>query len=1145
MDRSMVPFTLGEVRSLCGRISYKRGEQLVKEGLVAELNSDGAGHFEAKVHGEQQYVVRVDVNRSGTLKAQCNCPAYTPYYGYCKHIAAVLIMIHQVHSEPGIRSGYVVPLSPLFENTESVGSADDEYPQDSQPNTTVAYEGDDIVSSSLISLFQRKSGVTRKHGSELATTVPLHGRKELLNVEFTVKRVHSLGDEYKFVMEMKVGEKRLYIVNDLGEFLGHVEAADRYPFTKLFAYDPNVHEFSPEDCELIMRLIDIHNSEYAYKEATHLSPRYSSTRSKGDKRQLILPPLAWKSLVQLMTGVGLNVLMEQDNGATRSFVAEEGKLPVSFKISKEQETESYLMDIESLQECTLMPRYGCAVAEERVIMLEESDTRIASELWKLLYHKDSNQLHILPIQIDSFMEHVVPGLRRLGNVSMEQQIADRLVETQLRAKLFLEQDGEVLRGMLEFHYDGIKLQPLSLGNRNESEAGSGGWGVDSIGSPSLGDVILIRDTQREALILDMIDRSAFRIYEGGLIAEAEDELYDVLFNLLPELEHVAEIYATPSVKRMIHSSNRPPKVKIDTDSSLNWLEVSFEMDAMSEDELRGIFLSIVEKKKYYRLPEGAFLSLENEEFQVFNRLYSDLGMKKNDIKGGLISLPVARGLQFQDRNEDGLQGVQWGRSLRRLLDHLKDPEAMDFEVPSSLASILRDYQVTGFRWMKMLAHYHFGGILADDMGLGKTLQSIAYIVSEHEKSSATGVERKPVLIVAPASLVYNWESEFHKFAPQLHVKVAAGDKQERSEVLSEVEKVDVIVTTYPSLRRDLEWYREITFDTLIIDEAQYIKNPASQTAQAVKEISAAHHFALTGTPIENSLEELWSIFDAVFPGLFGGRKTFIEMPRDRIAKKVRPFILRRLKKDVLRELPDKIETVLQSELHVEQKQLYSAYLAKLQEDTAKDLEEGNFQKSRIKILAGITRLRQLCCHPTLFIDSFTGSSGKLEQLLELVEEALDSGKRLLIFSQFTGMLSLIRSELVQREVDLFYLDGSTPSRERVDLCRRFNEGENQIFLISLKAGGTGLNLTGADTVILYDLWWNPAVEEQATGRAHRMGQKQVVQVIRLVSKGTIEEKILELQERKRDLIEEVISSESGEGTSSSLTEQEIRGLLMI
>ncbi|WP_194434141.1 DEAD/DEAH box helicase [Paenibacillus segetis] len=1140
---------MSEVRSLCGRISFKRGEQYVKEGRVAELNSDGVGHFEAKVREEQHYHVKVDVNRSGTLKAKCDCPANASYYGYCKHIAAVLIAIHQVHGGQGARKGIVIPLSPLWGDVPIQTSLTDEKinsPAQGQGRSFTSYRGDDLVSSSLISLFQlqRQSGVTNDPVNE-ALIGSFKPQKELLQVEFTIKCVNNYRQmrESKFVLEMKVGGKRLYVVNDIGEFLSRIDAGEPHSFTKLFTYDPSLHAFSPGDHELIKKLIDIHNSEFAYRETGLVTSGlgHHESRSKGNKRQLTLPPLVWREIIPLLIQPDRNVLIEQDNGATHSFVVEDGAaLPVTFAISKEEETEIYRMDVEGLHDCIIMPYYGCVVVDSRVIMLGESEVRTVGELWKLLHNKGDKPLHISSLQMDSFIEHVVPGLRRLGKVNLDQQIAGRIVEAGLRAKLFLDQDGGVLRGTLEFHYDEIKIQPLSSRNVNQDF-------IMESPSSSPGDIIVIRDRQRESMILEMIEHSAFRISEDELIAEDEDELYEVLFNLLPKLEHIAEVYVTPAIKRMVHSGNHPPKIKVDTDNSMNWLEVSFEMDAMSEEELQEILRSVIEKKKYYRLPEGAFLSLEDAEFQVFERLYRDLGMKKSDIKGGMISLPLSRGPQLQDRNEESLKGIQWGRSLRRLLDHLKDPSAMDFEVPTTLSSVLREYQVSGFRWMKMLAHYGFGGILADDMGLGKTLQSIAYIVSEHERDGIIAGERHPVLIVAPASLVYNWESEFHRFAPQLRVKVAAGDKQERSDILNEVDQVDVIVTTYPSLRRDIESYQEITFNSLILDEAQYIKNHASQTAQVVKQISAAHRFALTGTPIENSLEELWSIFDAVFPDLFGGRKAFMDLPRDKVAQKARPFILRRLKKDVLRELPDKIETVLQSELHLEQKQLYSAYLTKLQEETAKELEEGSFQKSRIKILAGITRLRQLCCHPALFIDPFSGSSGKLEQLLDVVDEALESGKRMLIFSQFTGMLKLIREELAQRKVELFYLDGATPSRERIELCSRFNQGENQVFLISLKAGGTGLNLTGADTVILYDLWWNPAVEEQATGRAHRLGQKQVVQVIRLVSKGTIEEKILELQERKRDLIQEVISSEPehARGAATSLTEEEIRGLLMI
>ena len=342
---------------------------------------------------------------------------------------------------------------------------------------------------------------------------------------------------------------------------------------------------------------------------------------------------------------------------------------------------------------------------------------------------------------------------------------------------------------------------------------------------------------------------------------------------------------------------------------------------------------------------------------------------------------------------------------------------------------------------------------------------------------------------------------------------------------------------------DTELYQNRLFHTMFVDEAQAFKNPMTKTAKAVKVVQAEYRFALTGTPIENSLDELWSIFHVVFPGLLPGRRAFSELSRENIAKRVRPFILRRMKKDVLKELPEKIETVLFSDLHEEQKKLYAAYLAELKQDTLKHLKNKTLQKNRIRILAGLTRLRQLCCHPGLFVEGYTGSSAKFEQLMEVLEECRISGRRVLIFSQFTQMLGIIRGQLVRKGIPYFYLDGQTIPSDRVALCDRFNDGEGDLFLISLKAGGTGLNLTGADTVILYDLWWNPAVEQQAADRAHRMGQENEVHIIRLIAKGTIEEKINELQHKKKSLIDEVI--QSGQDSLTSMTEEDIKEILLI
>ncbi len=534
---------------------------------------------------------------------------------------------------------------------------------------------------------------------------------------------------------------------------------------------------------------------------------------------------------------------------------------------------------------------------------------------------------------------------------------------------------------------------------------------------------------------------------------------------------------------------------------IDWLSFRFDIKGIPEAEIKGVLAALEEKRKYYRLANGSLLSLESKEFNEINQFVKESGIRKEFLHGEEVNVPLIRSVKWMNGLHEG-NVLSLDESVQDLVESIQNPKKLKFTVPQTLHAVMREYQVYGFEWMKTLAYYRFGGILADDMGLGKTLQSIAYIDSVLPEIRE---KKLPILVVSPSSLIYNWFSELKKFAPHIRAVIADGNQTERRKILKDVAEFDVVITSYPLLRRDIRSYAR-PFHTLFLDEAQAFKNPTTQTARAVKTIQAEYRFGLTGTPVENSLEELWSIFHVVFPELLPGRKEFGDLRREDIAKRVKPFVLRRLKEDVLQELPDKIEHLQSSELLPDQKRLYAAYLAKLREETLKHLDKDTLRKNKIRILAGLTRLRQICCHPALFVDDYKGSSAKFEQLLDILEECRSTGKRILIFSQFTKMLSIIGRELNRQAIPYFYLDGNIPSQERVELCNRFNEGEGDLFLISLKAGGTGLNLTGADTVILYDLWWNPAVEQQAADRAYRMGQKNTVQVIKLVAHGTIEEK---------------------------------------
>ena len=398
----------------------------------------------------------------------------------------------------------------------------------------------------------------------------------------------------------------------------------------------------------------------------------------------------------------------------------------------------------------------------------------------------------------------------------------------------------------------------------------------------------------------------------------------------------------------------------------------------------------------------------------------------------------------------------------------------------------------------------------------------------------------PSIVVCPSSLTLNWLGETEKFAPTLKALVISGNAGEREKKICTIEQYDVIITSYDSLKRDIELYEEkYQFKYMIADEAQYIKNNNTQNAKAIKKVTAQTRFALTGTPIENSLSELWSIFDFIMPGYLFKYRKFKELyelaivkenseeTMQKLKKMIEPFILRRIKKEVLTELPDKTVTVLYNEMEEEQKKIYLSHLARAKKEVADEIQMNGFENSQIKILALLMRLRQICCHPSLFLQNYEGESSKLAQCMDVVTDATKGGHKILLFSGYTSMFPIIEKELKKRQINYLKLTGQTKVSERIELVDKFNENQEiKVFLISLKAGGTGLNLTGADMVIHYDPWWNISAENQATDRTYRIGQKNNVQVYKLITKNSIEEKIYELQQKKAKLVDNMLSTQN-------------------
>ncbi|AQY38283.1 SNF2 helicase associated domain-containing protein [Bacillus thuringiensis] len=930
--------------------------------------------------------------------------------------------------------------------------------------------------------------------------------REILDVEFICTPVATRSGGALLGIQLKLA--KVYFINHIREFLSKVEKRESFHCSNEFTYTPDVHSFKQETDAIIQQLIKMYHNEKMYEDALEV-------HAKQDESMIFIPPASWKDMLSSLSKVEY-VQLKQNEQLFQGLQVSKGLLPLHFEFTKGN-NGGFTLHIDGLNRVRVMDMYNNALYDGKLYHLHIEDCMRLIELQKMISRSNSNQFYIPESKMEHFVGKVVPGLMKLGTVHIDEVISDRVETPSLKAKLYLDRVKNRLLAGLEFHYGNVMINPL-----------------EEDGQPS----VFNRDEKKEKEILDIMSESAFAKTEGGYFMHNEEAEYNFLYHVVPTLKGLVDIYATTAIKLRISKGDVVPLIRVRRKERIDWLSFRFDIKGIPEAEIKGVLAALEEKRKYYRLANGSFLSLESKEFNEINQFIKESGIRKEFLHGEEVNVPLIRSVKWMNGLHEG-NVLSVDDSVQELVENIQNPKKLKFAVPNTLNAEMRKYQVYGFEWMKTLAYYRFGGILADDMGLGKTLQSIAFIDSVLPEIRE---KKLPILVVSPSSLVYNWFSELKKFAPHIRAVIADGNQAERRKILKDIAEFDVIITSYPLLRRDIRLYAR-PFHTLFLDEAQAFKNPTTQTARAVKTIQAEYRFGLTGTPVENSLEELWSIFHVVFPELLPGRKEFGDLRREDIAKRVKPFVLRRLKGDVLNELPEKIEHLQSSELLPDQKSFYAAYLAKLREETLKHLDKDTLRKNKIRILAGLTRLRQICCHPALFVDDYKGSSAKFEQLLEILEECRSTGKRILIFSQFTKMLSIIGRELNRQAIPYFYLDGSTPAQERVELCDRFNEGEGELFLISLKAGGTGLNLTGADTVILYDLWWNPAVEQQAADRAYRMGQKNTVQVIKLVAQGTIEEKMHELQESKKNLIAEVI--EPGEEKLSSITEEEIRDILMI
>ena len=576
-----------------------------------------------------------------------------------------------------------------------------------------------------------------------------------------------------------------------------------------------------------------------------------------------------------------------------------------------------------------------------------------------------------------------------------------------------------------------------------------------------------------------------------------------------------------------------PNITLDISQSRNgYMSMKLNIEGVDSNEYRELFSSYKNNNRLYRMKNGAYLDLKDNDLEQAFKLIDILNIY-NDFDN--MKIPNNKAIYLEKLIEDeDLSFVNGSKYVSNVVKKFDKVKSKNYEVPKDLNATLRDYQVSGFEFFKTLSDYQFGGILADEMGLGKTIQTIAFLLSNKDKKS---------IVITPTALIYNWKNELEKFAPTLKVGLLHAAKSEREKILDNIDNYDVILTTYTTYKNDIDKYKNINFDYCIIDEAQNIKNPDAIITKAIKNVNAKVRFALTGTPIENNLMELWSIFDFIMPGYLYNKSKFksIFVNNDKniieLKNLIKPFILRRTKKEVITELPDKIEQKIIIDLEKEHKRAYKGYVNLI----TRKIKENN--QDNITVFSYLTKLRQLCLSPELMVKNYQGKNSKLDVLINIINDSSD--EKILVFSQFTKVLEVIGKRLNEENISYSYLDGKTSAKDRVKLVEEFNTNNNKVFLISLKAGGTGLNLTSANIVVHFDPWWNPAVEDQASDRAHRIGQKNVVNVIKLIAKGTAEERVINLQETKKELIEDVINGNlDNSSTLKNLSKDDIIDLFM-
>lgn len=794
--------------------------------------------------------------------------------------------------------------------------------------------------------------------------------------------------------------------------------------------------------------------------------------------------------------------------------------PISSNLIKNNESYELDFDLENI-EVLIKNDYEYILYKGNLYHLRKLEQELIDDLME----NKLDKLIISKEKVDAFTKGLLKIVRK--NLKIDASVTDITLPKEISTKLYFDLRSSYILVDALFKYDEKEVNYFDKSNT------------------------ILRDIDYETKVINDILKYGFEIDNNKIILKDIEKEVEFLENGLENLATKYEIFTTEKFKGI----NIKKKTSVTSMFGIgqdNILSYTFSLGDINSNELVNIFEEIKNKKKYYRLKNGDILNLEDESLKELSDLKDDLELSDAEIIAGHGAILKYRAIYLDSLKNTKYNIIKTDNLFDNFIDKFYKFKDINLTLPKDELKILRDYQVTGVKWLYTLAKTGFGGILADEMGLGKTIQVIYYI-----KQMLKDNENNKFLIVVPTSLAYNWDHEFDSFGSNIKRKICVGNKDKRTKMLRNLNDTNVIITTYGLLREDEELYNNLNFNTMVIDEAQNIKNNMAGITKVVKKINAETKFALTGTPLENSILELWSIFDFIMPGYLASLTKFqskykikdfdedSEILIKGLSKQINPFILRKKKQDVVKELPDKLINDIYIELKDEQKKLYVAELERVKEEMEKIIETEGMNKARFLILQLLTKLRQICIDPSIVYDNYKDGSNKLEQLESIVNEYIKNNHKILIFSSFKTALNIVKEKLNKAKIKTYMIDGSVPAKDRIEMVDNFNNNDDvKVFLIMLKSGGTGLNLATADVVIHLDLWWNPQAENQATDRAHRIGQKNTVEVIHLITKGTIEEKILELQNKKRILSDKLIDGEiRDKNILSELTKEDIKNLL--